>query len=147
MRSIAIRVGIIAVVVVVGFILRPFIAGDAGNLAVGDCFDQPTTAGVTVEDVQHHPCTDAHTAEVVFVGNYTPATDTPPTDSAYRVFFEATCTPAFNAYTGLDFFNDPTYDMSAFTPTDEGWRSGDRKVICYAVRLDGATMAKSIKKT
>jgi hypothetical protein len=37
--------------------------------------------------------------------------------------------------------------MAAFTPTDEGWRGGDRKVICYAVRLDAGTMTQSIKKT
>jgi Septum formation len=146
MRSLGIRLGIIGVIAAGAFILRPFLSGNAGSLSVGDCFDEPAGSSGTVEDVQHHPCTDVHSAEVVFVGNYSPATDTLPTDEAFVTFFEANCTPAFNAYTGLDFATDPTYDMSAFTPTADGWGSGDHKVICYAVRLDSGTMNASIKK-
>ena len=42
-------------------------SGNAGDLAVGDCFDAPTLEGQTVSDVQHHPCTEAHTGEVFAV--------------------------------------------------------------------------------
>ena len=146
MGGIAARLGIIGAVVVGGIILRPFISGDAGSLQVGDCFDTPTTVSETVEDVQHHPCTDPHGAEVVYVGDYAPATDTYPSDDDFFTFFEANCGPAFNAYTGLDFLTAAEYDMSAFTPTAEGWDDNDRKVICYAVRTDDATMNASIKK-
>ena len=37
--------------------------------------------------------------------------------------------------------------MAAFKPTSESWGTGDRKVICYAIRIDGATMNASIKKS
>lgn len=147
MRSLGIRLGFVAAIAAGAFILRPFLAGNAGSLSVGDCFDEPAGSSDTVEDVQHHPCTDAHTAEVVFVGNYSPATDTYPAEDAFLTFFENSCTAAFNAYTGLDYATDPTYDMSAFTPTPEGWGSGDRKIICYAVRLDQGPMSSSIRKT
>jgi hypothetical protein len=146
MRSISIRLGIIAVIVV-AVSSCGVIGGNAGNLSVGDCFDQPTGATDTVKDVEHHPCTDVHTAEVVFVGDYGPATDTYPSDEDFLTFFNGSCTAAFNAFTGLDFVTDQTYDMSAFTPTSDGWGDGDHKVICYAVRLDSGTMNQSIKKS
>ena len=42
---------------------------------------------------------------------------------------------------------DLTYDMSGFTPTDEGWTKGDREIICYAVRIDEAKLTTTIKKS
>ena len=38
------------------------------------------------------------------------------------------------------------FDFSAFTPTSEGWGKGDRKVTCYAVKVDGTKLNTSIKK-
>lgn len=146
MRGIGVRIGIIAAIVIAGFVLKQFTSGNAGDLSVGDCFDEPAGATDTVKDVQHHPCTDAHLAEVIFVGDYSPATSTYPTDDEFNTFFAATCTPAFDQYTGLDFMNDTTYDMHAFSPTADGWSSGQHSVICYAVRLDNAKMTTSIKK-
>lgn len=147
MQSIALRLGVIAAIVIGAILLRPYLSGNAGNLQVGDCFDEPAGAEDTVDDVQHRQCTDPHGAEVVFVGDYTPNSQTFPTQEQFLAFFEATCTPAFNAYSGLDFVTDPTYDMSAYTPTTEGWvDDNDRKVICFAIRLDGAQMTSSIKK-
>ena len=146
MRSILLRIGIVAAFVLGAFLLRGFLPGSAGSLAVGDCFDRPTELEGTVDDVQHHPCTDTHTAEVVFVGDFAPATDLYPSNQEFRTFFETTCTQSFNAYTGLDFVTDPTYDMAAFTPTIDGWGGGDHKVICYALRIDEGPMNASIKK-
>ena len=146
MRSIAIRVGIIAAIVVAFVLLRPFFSGNAGDLSVGDCFDLPATVTETIEDVQHHPCTDSHDAEVIFVGDFAPATSTYPSDDEFKTFFQASCSPAFDSYTGLVFATDATYDMSAFTPTTDGWTGGDHKVICYAVHIDASKMTQSIKK-
>ena len=56
MRGLLIRVGIIAVIVAVGFVFRDFLSGNAGDLKVGDCFDQPSTTNTVVKDVPHHPC-------------------------------------------------------------------------------------------
>jgi hypothetical protein len=146
-RSIWVRVGIIAVILVGAFLLRQFVSGNAGDLAVGDCFDRPTGTSDTVEDVPHHPCTDKHDAEVVYVGNYAPVTDAYPTDAEFKAFYDANCAPAFTAYTGLDFASDATYDMSAYTPTEEGWSKGDHTFICFAVRIDGGQMTSSLKKS
>jgi len=133
------------VVVGGGLLLRPFLAGDAGGLRVGECFDQPTTLGETVEDVQHHPCGDPHGAEVVFVGDYDAPAGGYPSDDEFLSFIRSTCVAAFQSYTGLDFEGATDYDMSAFTPTASGWAGGDRRVVCYAVRFDGGQMTGSIR--
>ena len=44
------------------------LGGNVSDLKVGDCIDRPATANQTVSDIQHHPCDEAHSAEVVYVG-------------------------------------------------------------------------------
>ena len=146
MRSILIRVGIIGAIAVGAFLLRPFLSSNAGNLAVGDCFDLPATQTETVEEVQHHPCTETHGGEVVFVGEFEPAPSAFPTDDEMFVFFSSKCIEAFYAYTGLTEATAQHLDMSAFTPTAEGWGTGDRTVICYATNIDLSPMTTSVKK-
>jgi hypothetical protein len=145
MRSIALRVGIIALIAGGAFVLRPFLSSNAGSLAAGDCFDPPTDASTTVEDVQHHPCTDPHGAEVVFVGDFEPATDTYPTDDEVEAFVGTRCVPAFNSYTGLNYDEAMDLSLDWYWPTEEGWDDGSKKVICFVIRADGATQARSIK--
>jgi hypothetical protein len=145
MRSIALRLGIIGLIAGGAFVLRPFLSGNAGNLAVGDCFDPPAVAGETVEDVQHHPCTDAHGGEVIFVGDYEPSDGTYPSDDAFVTFVGDHCVSAFNSYTGLDYLQATDLDFHVFTPTQEGWGDGDRTMICYAVRVDGTNFTQSVK--
>ena len=147
MRSIGIRLGIVAVVVIAFVVLRPFLSGNAGGLSVGDCFDVPAGDSQTVTDVQHHPCTEAHTAEVIFVGDFAPTTGTYPTDDEFVNFGKASCVPAFNAYTGLDFETATTFDLQPFYPTADGWTKGDHKVICFAVRADNGPMTTTVKKS
>jgi Septum formation len=147
MRGLVIRVGIIAAIGIGVLVLRPYVTGNAGGLAVGDCFDEPATATQTVEDVQHHPCTDLHDGEVFYVGNYEPSTGTYPSDAEFLNFVRDRCTGAFNTYTGLDYTSTQDLDFSAFTPTAEGWGKGNRKVTCYAVKVDNSQFNASIKKT
>lgn len=146
MRGLLIRVGIIAAIAIGAFVLRPFISGNAGDLAVGDCFDEPKTASETIEDVQHHPCTDLHDAEVIFVGNFEPSTETYPTDAQFDGFISDRCIGAFTSYTGLDYNSTQHLEYGAYTPTSEGWGNGNRKVICYVFNVDGTQSKGSIKK-
>ena len=141
-----VRIAIIAVIVVGGLVFRDRISGNAGELQVGDCFDEPTSAGIEVKDVQHHPCNEAHTAEVFFVGNHPAAAGTAVlTEDEYVSFLMSTCLPAFNDYTGTDVIAGGLYDFSAFYPVDSDWQSGDREFTCYAVLLNGGQMTASIK--
>ncbi len=147
MGGLVLRIGIIAAIAGGAWFFRDYISGNAGDLAVGDCFDAPTTTGETVEDVSHHPCTDAHTAEVFYVADYT-GSSTYPGEEAFDTFTAANCPPAFQAYTGMDFYGDTAidYDIGLFYPLEEGWGRGDHEITCYIVRVDAGTMAASLKK-
>jgi hypothetical protein len=138
-----VRIAIIAVVGLGGLLFRDRLTGDASDLAVGDCFDEPVSLQ-EVKDVQHHPCTESHTSEVVFVGDM-PASETYPTDAEFSAFAHANCVGAFNLYTGLDFAALEAVDMGILTPTAAGWSGGDHEMICYAIRVDGAFVSQSFR--
>jgi len=147
MRGILIRVGIIAVIIVVGLVIRPFISGNASQLSVGDCFDAPTAANETVKDVQHHPCDQAHTAEVFFVGKSSAAKDEAyPSEGVMTAEVFGLCDPVFESYTGKDSDNDPEWTYGYFVPTADGWGDNDRGISCYATKIDGSATSVSIKK-
>jgi Septum formation len=145
MNSWILRIGIIVLIVAGGFLLRDRLSSNAGDLKVGDCFDDP--AGQTeIKDVQHHPCTEAHTAEVVFLGKLTGDNASYPADAAVDTWVRANCLPAWEAYTGKTFETEPMLTAGYYQPTPDGWSSGDRDVICYAYREDNAPMTVSVKK-
>jgi hypothetical protein len=136
---------IFGVIAVGGFVLRDRITGGATELQVGDCFDVPTTLTV-VEEVQHHPCTETHTGEVVGVQDYPGVSgDAYPADSALTAFAEDLCVRTFRAYTGRDAINDPELTVGYFYPIPEGWKDGDRELTCYLARVDDGPMTKSFK--
>ena len=83
---------------------------------------------------------------MIFVGSYEPSSTTYPSDPQFLDFIRDRCTGAFNQYTGLDYTTAQDLDFSAFTPTSEGWGKGDRKIICYAVKVDGSQFNGTIKK-
>ena len=145
MRGLLIRVGIIVVIVAVGFIFRDFLSGNASDLNVGDCFDPPTTVNTVVKDVQHHPCSDAHRAEVFFVADYDQAGQAYPGQSAFETWVFDRCVGAFNTYVGRSYEDAKELDFQPFWPTEEGWGKGDKEVTCFAIRVDGGTMTGSVK--
>lgn len=146
MRGIAIRVGIIAVIAIGAFILRPFLSGNAGDLKVGDCFDVPASTAETVKDVQHHPCTDEHGGEVIFVGDYPGSKSDPyPSDNDMLGFLSEKCIPQYKTYTGADVSSQTDYDIGWFQPTADGWKGGDQSVICYIYRVDETKFKGSLK--
>jgi hypothetical protein len=146
MRGIVLRVGIVALIIVGGLVLRPFLSGSAGDLKVSDCFDPPAADTETVSDVQHQPCDQDHGAEVFFVGDYPGSGSDPyPTDDEMLTYLTSTCLPAYSTYTGTDFSAQDVFDVGWFQPTADGWKSGDQSVICYAYRLDEEKFKGSIK--
>lgn len=151
MKGIAIRLAVIAVIAVGAFLLRDRMSGSAGDLRLGDCFDVPTAEIETVEDVQHQPCNEAHTAEVVFVGDHPAADGAPPlTDSQLEEFVSATCGDAWLAYLGgmaaveanAELQN---LDLGVFYPVDEDWNNGERQVTCYLYDINDRQLTKSMK--
>lgn len=142
MRRLLIWIGVIAVVGVVGLVFRDFLSSGATDLRVGDCFDEPAQLD-RVEDVQHHPCTDAHTAEVIFVANH-PDSATYPSLDTFDSFVFDRCVPIFESYTGRDYETDTELDIAYFYPLSENW-PGDKEITCYVYRLDSGKMTTSVK--
>jgi Septum formation len=138
-----IRIGIVAAIVIGGFVLRDRLSSNAGELKVGDCFDDPGSVA-EVSDVQHHPCSEAHTGEVIFVGDMTGDNSSYPSDDTILTFVSASCLPAFTSYTGKA-YDGQVLDVGYLHPTKDGWGGGDRGVICYAYNIDGSTQTGSLK--
>ena len=139
-----IRIAIIAVIAIGAFVFRDRLSSNAAELKVGDCFDEPVGAEL-ITDVQHHPCDEAHTSEVIFVGTMSGPDDAYPSDEDVDAYVAANCLPAYGAYTGRSFEGEAEMDIGWFYPTTEGWQDGDRGTTCYAVRMDGAAVSTSIK--
>jgi Septum formation len=133
---------VVAAILIGGFVLRDRLSGNAGDLAVGDCFDVPAL-DTDIADVQHHPCTEAHTGEIFFVGDHPAAAGTVFTEDVLIEFAGTTCLPAATAYMGETLPAD--YEVGAFYPTDEDWSTGDREISCYLYRVDDGPMSESLK--
>jgi hypothetical protein len=143
-----IRLAIVAVFVVGGIgavIFRDRLSSGAGTLTIGECFDDPVGAQL-ITDVQHHPCSEAHTAEVIYLGKLPDGSGSFPTTAAVQDWIRSTCVPAWNTYTGKDFDTDATLTLGFYQPSPEAWSGGDRSVVCYAARVDSAPMTSSVKK-
>jgi hypothetical protein len=144
-RGWVIRIAIIAVIAIGGLIFRDRLSGSAGDLKVGDCFDIPA-ATVDVKDVQHHPCSESHTAEVFAIVNHPAAKGTPPlTESQLVDFLSSSCGPLWISYLGQPAVSSAVFDVGAFYPRDADWNDGDRTVTCYTYRTDEKPMTSSVK--
>ena len=141
---ILIRLGIIGAIALGGFLLRDRLSSNAGDLQVGDCFDDPAAAS-EISDVQHHPCSESHTAEVVFLGKLSGSDSTYPSEPVLECWVRSNCLPAWTSYTGKIFESEPVLTLGFYQPTHDGWSHGDRDVICYATREDGAAMTGSVR--
>jgi hypothetical protein len=137
----------VLVLAAVGYLFRDYLSANVSDLKVGDCFDLPAggATAATVKDVQHHPCTDMHDAEMVFIGQVPNTAGGYPGKTAFQSFVKAQCVPAFRTYTGRDFDTDQTYDMSFLFPLTDGWAKGDHTVQCFAIRVDGQSFKGTIK--
>ena len=141
-----VRIAIIAVIVIGGLVFRDRLSGNAGDHKVGDCFDVPS-ATVDVKDVQHHPCTESHTAEVFAIVNHPAAKGTAPlTETQLIDFLSSACGPLWMTYIGQEAVTSAVFDAGAFYPRDSDWNDGERSVTCYTYRVDRKPMTSSLKK-
>ena len=138
---------IVLLVGLVGYTLHDFTSGDVVDLRVGDCFDLPpeVVTATVLKEVQHRPCSTAHSAELLFVGSVQGANDEYPTVPQFLAFVKAECSPAYRDYTGREYDTDLTYEMKMLWPTADGWAAGDRALRCFVVRADGAPMTASLR--
>jgi hypothetical protein len=133
------------VIAVGGLLFRDFTSGAAGDVKVGDCFDLPTGTD-TVKEVQHHPCNEAHNAELVGLFTYPgEANDPYPSSDTLQTYAENECFTAFRTYTNRDPIKDPLLSFGWMYPLPDGWKRGDHGVNCYLQRVDEGPMTQSYR--
>ena len=143
-RHLALVAGGIGAILVIGVIGATFGPKATGDLAVGDCFDEPTVAG-EISEVPHRPCFQGHTAEVFAVTAYTGGSGTYPTDAEFQTFAAAQCGPVFDTYTGGGGGPAASVELGFLMPTATGWSGGDRRMVCYLVAPTGQTLSQSLR--
>lgn len=116
---------------------------DAGSLAVGTCFDRPSSAQ-DFSTVETQDCTEAHDAEVILVAEYTES-DTFPISIALDRYIDDTCLPAALTYTGKPAEQLGDYQLGLFSPNRDGWDDGERTMTCYLLRADEGKITQSLK--
>ncbi len=145
MRFLQIGVVLVIIVAAIGaFVFRDQLTGSAGDLKVGDCFEVPS--GDVITDVQHRPCTDPHDGEVFVVGEYTSTDDTYPSQDSFDAWAGTECIDtAFATYVGDTFEARQDLDVGYFFPQQDGWKDGDRGMICYLTPISGGTVNASYR--
>jgi hypothetical protein len=138
---------LIAIAVAVGgFFLRDITPGSVLELKVGDCFDLPTSAVEVVEEVQHHPCKESHTAELVGLVDYPSNDGAPyPSETSLDNYATSQCVAAFKAYAKRDAYTDTLLTVGWLIPTPDGWKDGDHGISCHLMRIDEGPMTQSYR--
>jgi hypothetical protein len=141
-----IGIGLVAIISIGAIVFRDVLPGDGGGLKVGDCFDVPTSD--EIDHLQHHPCTEAHDGEVIFVGDLT-GTDTYPTAAGFDSWVKTECAgTAFQDYVGDSFEARKDVDLGYFPPKKGRWnRDRDRVMICYLTPAADGTVTVSFAET
>lgn len=147
---IALGVGAVVVVALIGAFVASRVAGDgreAGEikpteLQVGQCFNAPREELVSVV---LRPCTDDHQHEVFAVVDH-PASRSAryPGDDEILRFAGERCIPLFERYGRVPYEQANLADFEV-VPTRESWESGERRVICAVSSLDGQPMRGSVR--
>ena len=147
MNSWILRIGIIVLIVAGGFLLRDRLSSNAGDLKVGDCFDDPagqSPRSRTSSTIRAPRPTRPRSSSSASSPATTRATrPTPPIE--YAGSGRTACRPG-RPTRARRFETEPMLTAGYYQPTPDGWSSGDRDVICYAYREDNAPMTVSVKK-
>lgn len=114
----------------------------AAEAEVGECVDVEVD-GADVTGFDTKDCGESHEAEVFH--KFDLDGDTLPSDDQIFTRVEEECVPAFEEYTGRDFWSDEELDLTMITPSQDTWDDDDRTVTCLAVRLDGQPMTESVR--
>jgi hypothetical protein len=139
---------LVATAVIVGVIggawwlFRDRLSGSAEDLRVGDCFDVPSQE--TVSSIQHQPCAGPHDGEVHVVG--TSDAESYPIVFGFDDWVQEHCLgDAFSSYVGAPAEERPDIEIGYFSPTRDGWESGDREITCYLMPADAQPVTSSYR--
>ena len=112
-------------------------SGDVGVfvLTVGDCFDK--SPAEEISSVVGMPCTEPHDVQVVD-RFYLEEGDWPGLE-AVQESAALGCLDRFEGVTG-EAYETSALDVAPLYPTEDGWGSGDREVLCALVSYNGSKL-------
>jgi hypothetical protein len=141
--ALLVLLGIVVLIVGGLAVFRDRLSNPAANLQAGDCFDVPS--GITVSEVQHHPCSEPHDGEVLLVADYPGASGAAyPAAADLQSWVETTCGPAFTTYVGKPIDEATDISLTFIWPAEDGWsKTNDRQVICYLTPTQQGTRVTS----
>jgi hypothetical protein len=122
-------------------------ATDVFTLREGDCLDDASmlahaqgdeSATGPVTEVRTLPCTEPHDFEVYRNVTLSGGDDYPGADPVYEEA-DALCGDAFEEYVEAA-YDDSIYDYVEYTPTADGWATGDRVANCLIGDPAGKTV-------
>jgi len=104
------------------------------EIAAGDCInDAESTAAGDVSDVTKVDCTEPHDYEA-FHNLTLPDGDYPGQESV-ETQAEDVCYTEFETFVGIS-YDESVLGFTYFTPTSDGWDSGDQEIVCLVADLD-----------
>lgn len=118
--------------------------GNVFDLAVGDCFDDPSNLQ-EVTDVPIVECSSPHDNEVYL--NHTIAeVSVYPGEAQMGEMANEVCLDSFQPFVGRS-YQSSDLDFGWLTPTSESWRQGDRVITCFLYDFDYEKLTGSMQGT
>jgi Septum formation len=96
------------------------------DLEVGTCLANVPDAA-SAADLEALPCSEPHSDEIYASGTLSEAAF--PGVAAVEAAARDICLAEFEGFVGIP-YDDSVLDIAYLAPTEDGWRSGDRAVLC-----------------
>jgi hypothetical protein len=114
---------------------------DAFEIAVGDCFDDPTATD-EIDSLPAVPCGEPHDNEVYAAFDVSlPAY---PDDDVMFDHAIRACIGRFAGFVGRD-YESSVLDIYTMYPTAESWQHDDREIVCAVYDLAGEKLVGSVR--
>jgi hypothetical protein len=139
--------GLVAVAIAFQLFRAGAFTSESPELAIGECFNADQMASVEAQaeltDVDVVPCDEPHMAEAFALVSYSSTSgDAYPGTEILTDFAAVECARDVEVYIDGDVLGSG-FDVMIIVPNSDGWRAGDRTVVCALTRLDGQTAVGS----
>lgn len=118
--------------------------GNVFDLAVGDCFDDPSNLE-EVTDVPIVVCSSPHDNEV-YVNHTVSEISTYPGPAQMGEMADEVCLESFQPFVGRS-YETSALEFGWLTPTSDSWGQGDRVITCFIFDLDFEKLTGSMRGT
>ena len=111
---------------------------DVVDLKVGDCLAEIEYTEEIFISVETVACTEPHSDEIFATVNLPEGDGQFPGFNAIEAQAEELCIAEFEGFIGRS-YEESVLDIAFFTPDEEGWRAGDRLILCTVYDPAGDT--------